>query len=58
VIRPASHRNKPGFAVSGRDQHGRRFRIFARTKEGARLIESAAKRGDSAIVDSLLRAGK
>ena len=58
MIRPTTYRNKAGFSVTGCDNHGRRFRIFAKTKEGARQIHTAAKQGDSATVDRLLLAGK
>ena len=58
MIRPTTYGGKIGFSVTGRDNHGRRFRIFAKTGEGARRIFTAAKQGDSATVDRLLLAGK
>lgn len=58
MIRATTYRQQPGFSITGRDNHGRRFRIFAKTPDGAREIETAAKRGDSATIDRLLREGK
>ena len=58
MIRPSTYRAKPGFTVTGRDQDGCRFRIFAKTRDGAELIAEAAKRGDHATVNQLLIAGR
>ncbi len=58
MIRKTTYRSKAGFSVTGHDNHGRHFRIFTKTREGARQIFAAAKQGDSATVDRLLLAGK
>ena len=58
MIRSAQYRGKAGFTVTGKDNMGLQFRIFARTESGARLIEAAAKRGDSETVTRLLLQGR
>jgi hypothetical protein len=58
MIRKTTYRSKSGFSVTGHNQHGQRFRIFAKTEEGARQVFTAAKQGDSATVDRLLLTGK
>jgi len=52
------YKDKAGFLITGRNNYGQRFRIFAKSREGAQKIQVAAKQGDSATVDCLLLAGR
>lgn len=57
TIRPFEYRGQTGYSISGTNRHGRSIRVFCRTPEGARIIKAAAKRGNSQLVDSILRKG-
>lgn len=44
-IRASAYRDKPGFTISGRDEHGRRIRVFTKTRDSAERIRKRLHAG-------------
>lgn len=46
-IRATTHRDQPGFSITGKDAHGRSVRIFTKSRDSAERIKDKIRRGES-----------